>query len=97
MSPMSYNREGDYENILTQLYSRKATRKAFNMVRKNFEEAHPQIDFCKVIEKAQKDIMSKIRRDFDSRGDIGTSLRTDAFKLIDYSTWLRFCEGKKEE
>ena len=84
----------DYENILTQLYSRKATRKAFNMIRTDFNNAHPKTDLCKVIEKAQADIMRKINDDFVSRKDIGTSLRTDAFKLIDFSSWLRFCSTK---
>lgn len=85
---------GDYEHILTQLYSRKATRKAFEMIRKDFNKAHKEADLCKVIERAQTDIMRKINDDFTSRKDIGTSLRTDAFKLIDYSSWLRFCNTK---
>lgn len=84
----------EYEQILTQLYSRKATRKAFTMIRDDYKKATGG-NLCKVVKKAQDDIMKKINNDYDSGKDIGTSLRTDAFKLIDFSSWLRFCTVKR--
>ena len=97
---MSYDPRGEdteFQSVLAQLYSRKASRKAFNMIKRDFDKAEPGVDLCKVIGKAQKDIMRTVASDFKSGRDIGTSTRTQLFKVIDYSSWLRFCEGKKEE
>ena len=87
--------EGMYEQVLTQLYSRKATRKAFEMVARDFKQ-QTNLDLCKVIEKAQGDIMHKASQDFNAGVNVGTGLRTDVFKMIDYATYLSYCPVDKK-
>lgn len=82
----------DYVNILTQLYSRKATKKAFTMIRKDFQEQTGK-ELCDVIRSAQQKIIQDITKLPPEK--IGTKTRTEVFKLIDYSTWLRFCPVKR--
>lgn len=86
----------DYEQVLTQLYSRKATRKAFEMIRSDFRRK-TKVDLCDVIRKAQDDVMKETARKFRDGLDLGGSARTDAFKMIDYSTWLRYCKVERRK
>ena len=88
--------DDDYTNsILTQLYSRKATKKAFTMIARDYKKATGK-DLCQVVRRAQSEISQKIAEDA-SQSDkfIAGGLRTDMFKLIDYSTWLKYCEVEK--
>lgn len=88
---MSFTEDHQYQ-LLTQLYSRKATRKAFNMIQKSFQEQTGE-DICDIIRRAQSKVISDIKDMPQER--IGTKTRTEVFKLIDYATWLRFCPVKR--
>lgn len=91
---MSFEQDGDFQNILTQLYSRKATKKAFLMIAGDFKKESGK-DLCDVIRAAQKEIIKDINN--IPSGEKGKRARTETFKLIDYSTWLRYCPVKREK
>jgi len=80
--------------ILTQLYSRKATRKAFGEIRADYK-AKTGKDLCQVIAQARADMIEKISG--LPREKLADKLRTDVFKLIDYSAWMRMCPVKEKE
>lgn len=85
--------DGDYQNILTQLYSRKLTRKAFTMIRDDFK-AKTGKDLCNIVAEAQDEIIKDI---VDTpAGRKGADVRTRMFKLTDYSSWMRYCPRKEK-
>jgi len=91
------SQESDFVNILTHLYSRKANRKTFLRIREAYKKETDN-DLCDVIRDAKREIIHDINT--LKAGETGDKLRTKAFKLIDYDTWLTYCnvsvkEGKK--
>lgn len=84
--------EADYTQILTHLYSRKASRKTFKMIRDEFNK-RTGTEFCDVIAKARDEVIDDIVK--IPKGRKGTTTRTAAFKLIDYTSWIKFCPTKK--
>ena len=84
--------ERDYEHILTQLYTRKLTRKSFDMIRSDFKQKTGQ-DLCIEIRQAQEQLIRDIQKLTPS--EKGQKLRTHLYKMIDYGTYLRFCPVKK--
>jgi len=84
--------ERDYEHILTQLYTRKLTRKVFDQIRGDFK-AKTDKDLCNIVEEAHSEIIKDIIN--TPTGRKGADVRTKLFKLVDYSTYLRFCKIKK--
>lgn len=85
--------KADYEQIFTVLYSRKMTRTNFNKARREFK-AQTGRDLCDLISAAQKGIITKVKG-LKPR-ELGPKLRTDMFKLIDYTTWMKYCKTKKK-
>lgn len=89
--------ESDFVNILTHLYSRKASKKTFTAIRKVYKEQTGK-DLCNVIRDAQTEAIKNI--DKMPKGQLGTKVRTEAFKLIDYTTWIGYCpvpKGRKKK
>jgi len=84
--------ERDYEHILTQLYTRKLTRKAWNMIAADYK-AQTGADLCELVVEAQKEIINDIKN--IPKGKIGADARTKLYKMIDYGTYVRFCKLKK--
>ena len=79
---------GEYEQVLTQLYSRKMTRKAFGEIRADYKRQTGK-DLCSVVSVAHKRMITKISGLPTEK--LEDKLRTDMFKLSDYSAWLKFC------
>ena len=82
----------DYEYQLTQLYTRKLTKKAFSMIAADYKQQTGK-DLCELLAEAQKEIINDIKN--IPKGKIGSDTRTKLFKLTDYSTLIRYCPIKK--
>ena len=82
----------DYEYQLTQLYTRKLTRKVFNQIREDYK-AKTGRDLCAIVEEAHGEIIKDIAS--TPAGSKGKDVRTKMFKLCDYASWLRYCPVKK--
>lgn len=87
-------KETNYEQLLTVLYSRKMTRSNFERIRTEFKKQTGH-DLCEHVSFAKKDMMRKI--DVMKPQDKADKLRTDLFKLIDYSMISQYCKRKGEE
>ena len=86
------SRGGDVEYQLTQLYTRKLTRKAFNQIRDDFK-AKTGKDLCEIVEEAHGEIIRDIAG--TPAGRKGADVRTKMFKLTDYATWRGYCKIKR--
>jgi len=90
------SQESDFVNILTHLYSRKANKKTFLEIRATYKK-ETNNDLCDVVREARDEIIHDINN--TAVGKKGDTIRTKAFKLIDYNTWLNYCprtEGEKK-
>lgn len=86
-------KETDYE-LLSVLYSRKMTRSNFQRIRNEFKRQTGK-DLCDHVTFAKKDMIRKINDMLPSQK--ADKLRTDLFKLIDYSIIGGFCVRKEEK
>ena len=86
------SQESDFVNILTHLYSRKASKKTFLQIRATYKK-ETNNDLCDVIREARDEIIHDINN--TPVGKKGDTIRTKAFKLIDYDQWLNYCVADK--
>lgn len=85
--------DGDYEQLLTVLYSRKMTRTNFEKICSNFKKQTGS-DLCDHVDFASKAMMKQINElPVAKKAD---QLRTMMFKLVDYEVWGGFCKTKSK-